>query len=49
VRYAIPVLKGLGVRYTYLDYKSDKTGRLDGVKEDERDHRLYLDYTYRFF
>ncbi|KAA3649569.1 MAG: outer membrane porin, OprD family [Proteobacteria bacterium] len=49
VRYAIPVVKGLGVRYTYLDYKSDKTGRLDGVKEDERDHRLYLDYTYRFF
>jgi hypothetical protein len=49
VRYAIPVLKGLGVRYTYLDYKSDKTGRLDGVKEDERDHRLYIDYTYRFF
>ncbi|QID17922.1 OprD family porin [Nitrogeniibacter mangrovi] len=49
VRYAIPLLKGLGVRYTYLDYKSDKTGRLDGVKDDERDHRLYIDYTYRFF
>ncbi|TVO66822.1 OprD family outer membrane porin [Denitromonas ohlonensis] len=49
VRYAIPVVKGMALRYTYLDYQSDKTGRLDGVKENERDHRLYLDYTYRFF
>lgn len=49
VRYQIPMVKGLGVRYTYLDYRSDKVGRLDGVKEDERDHRLYIDYTYRFF
>lgn len=49
VRYQIPVVKGLGVRYTYLDYRSDKTGRLDGVKENEIDHRFYIDYTYRFF
>lgn len=49
VRYAVPTVKGLGVRYTYLDYKSDKTGVLAGVKEDETDHRFYIDYTYRFF
>lgn len=49
VRYAVPAVKGMSVRYLYLDYKSDKTGNLDGVKEDESDHRLYVDYTYRFF
>lgn len=49
IRYKIPAVKGLSFRYLYLDYDSDKTGRLDGVKEDERDHRIYLDYSYRFF
>jgi hypothetical protein len=48
VRYKIPAVKGLSFRYLYLDYNSDKTGRLDGVKEDETDHRIYLDYSYRF-
>jgi hypothetical protein len=47
--YQVPVIKGLAVRYTYLDYHSAKTGRLDGVKEDDTDHRFYVDYTYRFF
>lgn len=47
--YQVPVVKGLAFRYTYLDYHSDKTGRLDGVKEDDTDHRVYLDYSYRFF
>jgi hypothetical protein len=47
--YQVPVIKGLAVRYIYLDYHSDKTGRLDGVKEDVTDHRFYVDYTYRFF
>ncbi len=49
VRYQIPVVKGLNFRYRYLAYRSDETGRIDGVKEDETDHRVYLDYTYRFF
>lgn len=48
-RYQIPLVKGLGFRYRYLKYTSDKTGRVDGVLEDNTDHRVYLDYTYRFF
>lgn len=48
VRYNIALVKGLSMRYRFLDYTSSKTGRLDGVKEDNKDHRLYLDYTYRF-
>lgn len=48
-RYQLPMVKGLAARYNYLDYNSDKIGRLDGVKEDETDHRVYIDYTYRFF
>ena len=47
--YQVAAIKGLAVRYTYLDYHSDKTGRLDGVKEDDTDHRFYVDYSYRFF
>lgn len=48
VRYKIALIKGLSLRYRFLDYTSNKTGRLDGVKEDNKDHRVYLDYTYRF-
>jgi hypothetical protein len=49
LRYQIPVVKGLNLRYRYLQYTSDKTGRVDGVPADNTDHRVYLDYTYRFF
>ncbi|WP_230970822.1 OprD family outer membrane porin [Nitrogeniibacter aestuarii] len=49
VFYAVPAVKGLKVRYRYLKYTADKTGRVDGVKSDGTDHRLYIDYTYRFF
>lgn len=49
VRYKVAAVKGMSVRYRYLDYNSDKTGRLDGVKDDQTDHRLYIDYTYNFF
>ncbi len=49
VRYQIPLVKGLNFRYRYLHYTSDKTGRVDGVLADNTDHRVYLDYTYRFF
>lgn len=48
-RYQIPLVKGLNLRYRYLRYTSDKVGRVDGVLEDNTDHRIYLDYTYRFF
>ncbi len=48
VGYKMPLVKGLSMRYLFLDYNSNKTGRLDGVKEDVKDHRVYLDYTYRF-
>lgn len=43
--YQIPAIKGLAFRYIFLNYHSDKTGRLDAVKNDQTDHRLYLDYT----
>ena len=49
LRYKVAAVKGLSFRYLLLDYSSDKTGRVDGVKEDETDHRIYLDYNYRFF
>lgn len=49
LRYRIPVVEGLNFRYRYLNYSSSKVGRVDGVLEDNTDHRFYLDYTYRFF
>lgn len=49
LRYQIPLVKGLNLRYRYLQYTSDKRGRVDGVLADGTDHRVYLDYTYRFF
>lgn len=54
VRYALPVIKGLNARYNYLRYSADVTGVLNaitagGSKTFRRDHRIYLDYTYKFF
>ncbi|MES9944528.1 MAG: OprD family outer membrane porin [Candidatus Thiodiazotropha sp.] len=48
IRYKIPSLKGLSFRGLYHDYTSDETGAVDGVKGDDRDIRLYLDYRYAF-
>ena len=48
VRYKIPLVKNLDLRYRYIQYTSDKTGRVDGVLQDNTDHRLYLDYSYQF-
>ncbi len=48
VRYKLPFLKGLQFTGIYHDYESDETGAVDGVKDDERDIRLYLDYVYTF-
>lgn len=54
IRYAMPFAKGLSTRYNYLKYNADVTGALRGITEGgsktyRRDHRLYLDYTYKFF
>ena len=49
VRYQIPLVKGLNLRYRYLHYTSDKVGQVDGVLQGNTDHRIYLDYSYRFF
>jgi hypothetical protein len=54
VQYAVPLLKGLNARYTLLKYSADVNGKFPGitgvaVKDYRRDHRIYLDYTYKFF
>lgn len=49
LRYQVPAVKGLNLRYRYLKYTSNKVGLLDGVLPDNTDHRVYIDYTYRFF
>lgn len=54
VQYAIPLLKGLNARYTFLKYSADVNGKFPGitgvaVKDYRRDHRIYLDYTHKFF
>lgn len=48
VTYTFPMVKGLKFIGRWHDYDSDKTGQLDGVKGDETDIWLYLDYTYTF-
>ncbi|MDZ7843176.1 MAG: OprD family outer membrane porin [Gammaproteobacteria bacterium] len=48
VRYKVSAFPGLAFRGIYHDYKSDESGSVDGVKDDDRDIRLYLDYTYKF-
>jgi hypothetical protein len=48
IRYKAPALKGLSFRGLYHDYSADETGSVDGVKGNERDIRLYLDYRYTF-
>lgn len=48
VSYKVPSVKGLKFTGIIHDYNSDEVGRVDGVKGDDRDIRLYLDYTYSF-
>jgi len=48
VSYKVPAVKGLKFTGIWHDYNSDKTGRVDGVKADETDIRIYLDYNYAF-
>ncbi len=54
ISYATPLVKGLNFRYIYLKYNADVTGALKaitdgGSKTFREDHRIYVDYTYRFF
>lgn len=48
VAYKVPQVKGLKLRGVWHDYNSDKVGSVDGVKDDETDIRLYVDYVYNF-
>lgn len=48
VRYHFAWAPGFGFRGIYHDYASDETGSVDGVKDDDRDIRLYLDYVHTF-
>lgn len=57
--YAMPFFKGVSARYNYLQYSADVTANTagktinaisqGGSKDYRRDHRIYLDYTYKFF
>lgn len=48
VSYKVPAVKGLKLSGIWHDYNSDEVGRVDGVKADETDIRIYLDYSYAF-
>lgn len=48
VSYKVPAIKGLKFTGVIHDYNSNEVGQVDGVKADETDVRLYLDYTYAF-
>lgn len=48
VRYKVPVVSGLSLHAIYHDYTADETGSVDGVGDDDRDIRLYVDYVHRF-
>ncbi|BDU58182.1 porin [Limnohabitans sp. MORI2] len=52
--YATPSIKGLTFRYNYLKYEAHVTGTIKAITEGgskafREDHRIYVDYTYRFF
>jgi len=47
-RYKVAAVKGLSLRWMFVDYSTDETGNVDGVKGDRADHRAYVDYTFKF-
>ncbi|XQF89987.1 OprD family outer membrane porin [Pseudoalteromonas espejiana] len=47
-RYKVAAIKGLSLRWLFLDYTTDETGSVDGAKGDRADHRVYVDYTIKF-
>ncbi len=48
VHWKIAAVKGLSLCWIAHDYHSDESGSVKAVKEDEMDHRIYLDYTHHF-
>lgn len=48
VKWSVPSVKGLSLRWIAHDYHSDERGSVAQVKEDEFDNRFYVDYVYKF-
>lgn len=49
LKYAFPFAKGMSFRYLFMDYDTERTGVVAGLtRRGETNHRLYLDYVYRF-
>ncbi|MFL1453111.1 OprD family outer membrane porin [Marinobacter sp. GN3S48] len=48
VGYKVQGIKGLKFKAIWHDYTSDEDGSIDGVKPDQTDIRVYLDYSYAF-
>lgn len=48
VGYKVQGIKGLKFKAIWHDYSSDEDGSVDGVKPDQTDIRVYLDYSYAF-
>ena len=48
IDYKLPFLKGMKFKGIWQDYNSDEVGSVDGVKSDQEQFRLYLDYSYTF-
>lgn len=48
VKWKLAFVKGMKVRWKLGEYRSDETGRVDGVKSDQFNSRFYIDYTYKF-
>ena len=44
LNYRTPRIKGLRLRSIYHKYNADEVGKVDGVKDDERDIRFYIDF-----
>lgn len=48
IDYKVQGIKGLNFKAIWHDYSSDEVGSVDGVKPDQTDIRVYLDYSYAF-
>ncbi len=48
IKYNPNWLKGLAFQWRIHDYRGKKTGNVDGVKGDDFDNRIFVDYTYKF-
>ncbi|WIO73518.1 OprD family outer membrane porin [Porticoccaceae bacterium LTM1] len=48
IKYQPKWLKGLSIQWRYHDYRSRKIGDVDGVKTDDLDNRIFIDYTFTF-